>query len=138
MLESPRPEGVTDQGIGNKQRLGPFPPSGLFFLCTTQIAFSSVVRATFVSPVLTKYVPDLQNNQRGNSAWQDYSPIHDVYKDTNLSLLTDDLKDIKVVVNSYLVLGSYYGIRPRAEIEMPKLVAEAQELIAMLKEEYPD
>ena len=66
------------------------------------------------------------------------SPIHDVYKDTNLSLLTDDMEDIKVVVNSYLVLGSYYGIRPRAEIEMPKLVADAQELIAMLKEEYPD
>lgn len=66
------------------------------------------------------------------------SPIHDVYKDTNLSLLTDDLKDIKVVVNSYLVLGSYYGIRPRAEIEMPKLVADAQELIAMLKDEYPE
>ena len=66
------------------------------------------------------------------------SPIHDVYKDTNLSLLTDNMKDIKVVVNSYLVLGSYYGIRPRAEVELPKLVADAQELIAMLKEEYPE
>lgn len=66
------------------------------------------------------------------------SPIHDVYKDTNLSLLTDDLKDIKVVVNSYLVLGGYYGIRPRVEVEMPKLVADAHELIALLKEEYPE
>jgi len=26
------------------------------------------------------------------------------------------MKDIKVVVNSYLVLGGYYGIRPRAEV----------------------
>jgi hypothetical protein len=59
------------------------------------------------------------------------SPIHDVY-------LTDDIKDIKVVVNSYLVLGGYYGIRPRAEVELPKLVVDAQELIAMLKEEYPE
>ena len=66
------------------------------------------------------------------------SPIHEVYKETNLSLLTDDMKDIKVAANSYLVLGSYYGIRPRAEVEIPKLVAEAQELIALLKEEYPE
>ena len=66
------------------------------------------------------------------------SPLHDVYKDTNLSLLTDNMKDIKVVVNSYLVLGSYYGIKPRAEVEMPKLAADAQELIALLKEEYPE
>jgi hypothetical protein len=57
------------------------------------------------------------------------SPIHEVYKETNLS---------KVAANSYLVLGSYYGIRPRAEVEIPKLVAEAQELIALLKEEYPE
>lgn len=48
------------------------------------------------------------------------------------------MKDIKVVVNSYLVLGGYYGIRPRAEVEMPKLAADAQELIALLKEEYPE
>jgi hypothetical protein len=48
------------------------------------------------------------------------------------------MKDIKVAANSYLVLGSYYGIRPRAEVEIPKLVAEAQELIALLKEEYPE
>lgn len=39
------------------------------------------------------------------------SPIHDVYKETNFSLLTNDMKDIKVAVNSYLVLGSYYGKR---------------------------
>ena len=66
------------------------------------------------------------------------SSIHDAYRDTNLSLLTDDMNDIKVVVNSYLVLRSYYGIRPRAEVEMPKLAADAQELIALLKEEYPE
>ena len=48
------------------------------------------------------------------------------------------MKDIKVVVNSYLVFGGYYGIRPRAEVEIPKLLAEAKELIALLKEEYPE
>ena len=75
--------------------------------------------------------------QLGSFSFPD-SQIHDAYKDTNLSLLTDDVKDIKVVVNSYLVLGGYYGIRPRAEVEMPKLLADAQELIALLKEEYPE
>ena len=54
------------------------------------------------------------------------SLLHDAHKDTNLSLLTDNMKDIKVGVNSYLVLGSSYGIRPRAEVEMPKLAAVAR------------
>jgi len=66
------------------------------------------------------------------------SRFHSVYKDTNLSLLTDDMEDIKVVVNSYLILGGYYGIRPRTENEMPWLVANARELIVLLKEEYPE
>ena len=66
------------------------------------------------------------------------SPFHEAYKHTNLSLLTDNMEDIKVAVNSYLILGGYYGIRPRAENEMPWLIADAQELIALLREEYPE
>lgn len=66
------------------------------------------------------------------------SPFHMAYKHINLSLLTDNLGDIKVVVNSYLTLGGYYGIRPRAENEMPRLAANARELIVLLKEEYPE
>jgi hypothetical protein len=66
------------------------------------------------------------------------SPLHTAYKDTNLPLLTENMEDIKVVVNSYLTLGGYYGIRPRSENEMPKLEASARELIALLKEEYPE
>ena len=66
------------------------------------------------------------------------SPFHEAFKDTNLSLLTDDLEEIKVVVNSYLTLGGYYGIRPRAENEMPWLAEDARELIEMLKDEYPE
>ena len=66
------------------------------------------------------------------------SPFHTAYKDTNLSLLTDNMEDLKVVVNSYLTLGGYYGIRPRAENEMPRLAANARELIELLKEEYPE
>ena len=66
------------------------------------------------------------------------SPFHTAYKDTNLTLLTNDMNDIRRVVNSYLVLGSYYGIRPRADIEMKLLKDRAEELIALLKEEYPE
>ena len=66
------------------------------------------------------------------------SPFHMEYQHTNLPLLTDNMEDIKFVVNRYLTLGSYYGIRPRAEIEMPKLVANAKELIVLLREEYPE
>jgi hypothetical protein len=66
------------------------------------------------------------------------SPLHKAYKDTNRSLLTDDLNDIRRVVNNYLILGGYYGIRPRADTEMKKLEADARELVKLLKEEYPE
>ena len=66
------------------------------------------------------------------------SAFHTAFEDTNLSLLTDDMNDIKLVVNSYLVLGGYYGIKPRADSEMPDLEANARELIELLKEEYPE
>ncbi len=66
------------------------------------------------------------------------SPFHAAYEDSNLYLLTDNMERIKVVVNNYLILGGYYGIRPRAEIEMPRLAANARELIELLKDEYPE
>ena len=66
------------------------------------------------------------------------SKLRESYKDTNHSLLTDNIMDIKVAVNNYLILVNTPGISPRAEIEMPKLVTNAQELIALLKQEYPE
>jgi hypothetical protein len=60
------------------------------------------------------------------------------YKDTNLSLLTDDINEIRRVVNSYLILGGHYGIRPRADTEMRMLEERAKELIVLLKQEYPE
>jgi hypothetical protein len=62
--------------------------------------------------------------------------LHQAYGDANLRLLTDDIRDVKAAVNAYLILGNAPGIRPRAEIEMPKLVSSAQNLIALLKKEY--
>jgi hypothetical protein len=66
------------------------------------------------------------------------SEMHEAYKDTHLSLLTDNMEDIQIAVNSYLILGDYYGIRPRADTEIPRLEADAQELITLLKAEYPE
>ena len=66
------------------------------------------------------------------------SPFHAAFEDSNLSLLTDNMEDIRVVVNSYLILGGYYGIRPRSYTEMPRLAADATELIELLKDEYPE
>jgi hypothetical protein len=65
------------------------------------------------------------------------SEFHDAYSGTELALLADDMEDIKLVLNSYLILGSYYGIRPRALSEIPDLAADARELIDLLKLEYP-
>lgn len=62
--------------------------------------------------------------------------LNEKYGNMTRSLLTDDADDIKVVVNSYLSLANSPGLRPRAEIEMPKLVSTARELIVLLKEEY--
>lgn len=66
------------------------------------------------------------------------SPFHAAYKDTDLALLADSMEDIKLALNSYLILGGYYGIRPRAEGEIPRLVEDARELINLLKLEYPE
>jgi hypothetical protein len=63
--------------------------------------------------------------------------LSEKYGDLDRPLLTDDVKDIKVAINSYLLLVNSPGLRPRAEIEMPQLVSTARELIAFLREEYP-
>ena len=64
--------------------------------------------------------------------------LHEAYGTENDSMLTDDDKEINLVVNRYMILANSPGIRPRAEIEMPKLVSKARQLIDYLKEEYPE
>lgn len=72
---------------------------------------------------------------------QDYflslSSLRQAYEDADLSLLTDDIDEIRIAVNNYLELGGYMGNRARVEIEMPRLVADAKELIDLLNAEYP-
>jgi hypothetical protein len=66
------------------------------------------------------------------------SPVHVAFEETHLSLLTSDIKDIAITVNQYLILGGYYGIRPRADTEIQKVADDAKELITSLREEYPE
>lgn len=57
------------------------------------------------------------------------------YKNGNkehLDLLTDDINDIHKAVNSFNVLKSYLKIRTQSEL--PILIGDTQELIALLKE----
>jgi hypothetical protein len=48
------------------------------------------------------------------------------------------MEDVRVVFNNYLIIGGYYGTRPRAENEMPWLEETPHGLIALLKQEYPE
>jgi len=66
------------------------------------------------------------------------SEIHEAYGHLERDLLTNDITKLRIAVNGYLALGEKPGIRPRAEAEMPELVATAQELIALLMDEYPN
>lgn len=61
--------------------------------------------------------------------------LYELYKDTELQLLTDDESRLRVLVNKYDHLG---GIRARADAEIPRLVESARELIALLKDEYQE
>ena len=66
------------------------------------------------------------------------SNIHAAYEQIHLSLLTRDVEKIGAAVNGYLILADKPGIRPRTQNEMPELIASAQELILLLRAEYPD
>jgi hypothetical protein len=66
------------------------------------------------------------------------SNIHTAFKDVHLSLLTDDVDKIWAAANAYFTLADKPGIRPRAEYEIPKLIADVQMLIDLLTAEYPE
>jgi len=55
-------------------------------------------------------------------------------KNNDLSVITTDMKDIKKVISSLIRLQAYYDIR--SNIELPRLNADAKELISLLKAEY--
>ena len=55
-------------------------------------------------------------------------------KNSNLKLITNDIKDVDKVINSLIRLQAYYDIR--SGIEIPQLTKDAEELIKVLKETY--
>ena len=57
-------------------------------------------------------------------------------KTYDLGLLSENINDVYQVVNSFNILKSYLLIR--SEIELPKHVKAAEELIALLQQEYGD
>jgi hypothetical protein len=61
--------------------------------------------------------------------------FHEVYAGTRLQLLTDDIRKIRVMSNKY---QRAQGMQARSEREIPMLVANAREIIDLLKQEYPE
>lgn len=64
------------------------------------------------------------------------SSIYQEAEEDGLKLLTNDKARINQMVNGYLRLGWFLNIR--ANIELPELVAQAEEIIALLNENYLD
>ena len=72
----------------------------------------------------------------------DRSSVSDLADDQVRGLLTDDIVDIKVAMNGFqeLVRGENNagGVQPRLEGELPRLLADIDELIELLRAEYTD
>jgi hypothetical protein len=67
---------------------------------------------------------------------------HEPMNKRELTLLTTDINDVRVAVNSFLELAwgdsGAGAIDGRAENEIPRLQADIRELILLLKQEYPE
>jgi hypothetical protein len=96
---------------------------------------------TLANKVVNMNYPDLHElvgtRERLAFSFPD-SEIHRAYEDVHLSLLTDDVEELTTVVNAYLTLADRPGLRPRLYDEMPILIATAEELIGLLKAEFPE
>jgi len=73
-----------------------------------------------------------------NPDWNEFhfysEPEYLKSKNYNLRLITNDIKDIDIIINSLIRLQVYYDIR--SNIEIPQLTSDAEELITLLKETY--
>jgi len=61
--------------------------------------------------------------------------LYELYKNTELNLLTTDETTLRILVNKYGELG---GLKARTDHELPKLLESAHELVGLLEAEYPD
>jgi hypothetical protein len=61
--------------------------------------------------------------------------LYDVYSDVELPLLTDDIRRVRAMVNSF---GPLARLKGRGEQEFPALQERARKLIQLLQAEYPE
>jgi hypothetical protein len=80
-------------------------------------------------------VTDLMQQMSRGSFEFPSARLHEIYADTRLPLLTDDIRKIRVMSNRY---QRAQGMQARAEREIPMLVANAREIIGLLRREYPE
>lgn len=85
-------------------------------------------------PVNPRFVEWARNRFRGSFEFPS-AELHLIYADTKLQLLTDDIRQIRVMSNKF---QSAAGMQPRLEHEIPTLVKDAREIIALLRQEYPE
>lgn len=85
-------------------------------------------RAVFLDSVRSYY-------KKGRIAWGN-SMSYKKAKKLNLQILTEDINDIHVLINN---LFNYKGnLQTRSEVELPRLISNAQEIIDEIKSEYPN
>jgi hypothetical protein len=62
------------------------------------------------------------------------NPIYKEAEEYDLSLITNDIDEIHNAVNSYTRLR--FNLNIRTQLELPRLIKDAQDIIQLLKEEY--
>jgi hypothetical protein len=85
-------------------------------------------------PITPQVMEFMRQTFRGSFEFPN-ARLHEIYADTRLQLLTDDVRKIRVMSNKY---QRAQGMRARSEREIPMLVANAKEIIGLLQQEYPE
>ena len=99
------------------------------------ILISQVVNSNYINIIeLRKDVLVKINNPDFNEFHFYSEPEYLKSKTYNLRLITNDIKDINIIINVLIRLQAYYDIR--SNIELPQLTSDAEELITLLKATY--
>jgi hypothetical protein len=88
----------------------------------------------FGYPINPQFQELMQQMFRGSFEFPS-AKLHEIYADARLPLLTDDIKKIRTMSNKY---QRALGMQARSNREIPMLVANAQEIISLLQQEYPE
>ena len=61
--------------------------------------------------------------------------LHALHADLRLPLLTDDIRQVRMMSNKFQAAA---GMRVRMDSELPRLVADARQIVVMLRKQYPE